>query len=152
MKINRDILKELRYISKLESCKERLQEYLKELTPDDTITTPQFSALHVACKFGADALNDSGKDMKTVLKQEVNIPWTTDSFKEYIFKPVMTALTGKTSTKQLKKDTGEVDLVWKVIMRELGEKHGIEYIPFPSKETQEIGKIDYPEDYEEPAI
>lgn len=98
--------------------------------PKSPRTGQQNNALHLFCKMLADALNDAGKDMRIVLKPEYNIPWDTESVKTHIWKPIMKARFGKDSTTQLKK-TGEIDEVHKIIMREIREKHGIEYIPFP---------------------
>lgn len=72
--------------------------------------------------------------MRLVLKGDVPIWWTTTSVKDYIWRPVMKAMTGKESTTKLSKTEGEIDVIHKQIMQWLGERHGIEYIPFPSNE------------------
>lgn len=94
-------------------------------------TGQQNRALHKGCDLIAQALNGAGLDMRTVLKPEIDIPWTTASVKEYLFKPVMKAMTAKTSTTELAK-IGEIGAIWDTVMRFLAEKHGVEYIPFPS--------------------
>lgn len=142
MKIDRAIYNELKHISTLQSCPERLQDYLKELKPVNYRTPQQNSAFHLGLTFIANALNDAGKDMRLVIRDEIDIPWSTKSVKEYLFRPIMKAITGKESTRELTKD-GEIDKVWEILMRELGEKHGIEYIPFPHKEDD---PVDYPEE------
>lgn len=94
-------------------------------------TTQQNKALHVGLTLLAKTLNDAGLDMKVILKPEVSIPWTKVSVKEYLFKPIMAAMMDKASTTELEKQ-GEIEQVWDTLFRHLGEKHGIEYIPFPS--------------------
>jgi hypothetical protein len=96
-------------------------------------TGQQNKGLHKGFELLADTLNDAGLDMKVVLKPEVNIPWTPASVKEYLFRPVMKAMTAKTSTTELEK-IGEIEAVWETVMRFLMEKHHIEYLPFPSHE------------------
>ena len=77
----------------------------------------------------ADELNDSGLDMKKVLKPGVDIPWTKESIKEYIWRPIQEAQLNKKSTKDL--TTKEIDEVFDTINRHLGEKFGV-FVPFPS--------------------
>lgn len=132
MKIDRNIYKELVYISKLESCQQRLQDYLKELKPQSYRTPQQNSALHLDFTLIADALNDAGLEMNKVLT--IDIPWSPYAVKEFLWKPVMKAKTGKESTRELDKTSGEIDEIHDIIMRTLGQKHGVEYIPFPSEE------------------
>lgn len=138
MKIDRNIYSELKYISSLESCQQRLQDYLKTLKPESYRTDKQNSSLHLAFTLLGNALNDSGLEMNKVLK--IDIPWSDYAVKEYLWKPVMKARTGKTSTTQLSKTNGEIDEIWDIIMRTLGEKHGIEYIDFPSEEVNNYRK------------
>jgi hypothetical protein len=94
------------------------------------LTRTQQKALHVGFKLIAEALNGSGLDMKAVLKPHIDIPWTDKSVKEYLFKPVMHLAVQKESTTELEK-VGEIERVWDIVMRFLGENHGIEYIDFP---------------------
>lgn len=96
-------------------------------------TSQQNRAIHLACKKLANELNLAGLDMKAVLKPNVDIPWGTESVKEFIFKPIMKARYLKQSTTELEKTTGEIQEIWDIIMRHMGEKFGIEYIPFPSQ-------------------
>ena len=94
----------------------------------------------------ADTLNDAGKDMRVVLKPTYSIPWTKDSVHDHLWLPVQKAMCGTESTQILHK-TMQIDKIHEVIMRELGEKHHIDYIPFPVDETrayQKANKIDIP--------
>lgn len=98
-------------------------------------TQQQNKALHVGFKLIADALNDAGLDMRTVLKPGIEIPWDPRTVKEYIFRPVMKLKTGKDSTTELSKHM-EIDEVWEILMRFLMQNHGVEYIPFPFDEDK----------------
>ena len=94
-------------------------------------TGKQRRALHLFCKHLADALNDAGLDMRVVLKPSINIPWTKDSVKTHLWKPIQKLMFNKKSTTELFK-LGEIGEIHAVITRELGEKHGLDYIPFPA--------------------
>jgi hypothetical protein len=114
-----------------------------DLGRETGIRTPtQNNALHKGCELIAKALNDAGLDMRKVIKPEIDIPWTTESAKKFLFTPVMEMMTGKKSTTKLAK-TGEIEKIWDTLMRFLGEKHHIEYIPFPKKDEV---KINYPQE------
>ena len=120
--------------------------------PKTIRTGLQNSALHVDCQIIADKLNDAGKDMREVIKQEIEIPWTMLSVKEYIFKPIMKAMYQIDSTTELTKNEQQIDKIHQVIMRELGQKHGIEYHEFPHIEKKEVSaiqdmhkRVEYPE-------
>lgn len=100
-----------------------------------TRTSAQNSALHLDCSLIAQKLNDAGKDMRVVLKPAYNIPWTLESVKEHLFRPVMHAMYGIESTTELQK-VGQIEHIHETIMRELGEKHGIEWHDFPSDDAK----------------
>lgn len=104
-------------------------------TPKGQRTSAQNRALHLAFTHLADVLNDAGLSMRVLLKPEVDIPWTQYTIKEHLFKPFMKIMTGKESTKELSKTGGDIEKVWDTLMRELGERHGIEHVPFPSNEA-----------------
>jgi len=125
--------------------KQDLLSFLSEVKTEEveskgSRTGQQNKGLHLDCKLIAEKLNDAGKDMKVVLKQEVQIPWSTESVKEYIFRPIMKALFQYESTKELKK-TGEIEKVHDVVMRELGEKYGIEYHEFPNNQLKALENL-----------
>ena len=95
-----------------------------------TRTHKQNNALHVYCRMLSEALNDAGYDMKKTLKQEVEIPWTTELVKQYLWKPVQEAVTGTDSTSTA--GTEDYDKVHQVLSKHLREKFNV-YIPFPAK-------------------
>lgn len=111
------------------NLKKFIERLKKEYVPKQR-TLDQNSALHLAFTMLAERLNESGLEMRAVLKQDYKLWWTTWSVKEYLFRPLMKAMTGKESTAQLSK-LNEIDLVWDKLMLELGEKFGLEAVPFP---------------------
>lgn len=99
---------------------------------DKIRTTRQNSALHLMFTQLADELTRAGLDMKKTLKPEIDIHWTPESVKEYMWRPIQVALLNKKSTTEL--TTREIDQVFDIICKHLGEKFGIT-IEFPSIET-----------------
>lgn len=97
-------------------------------------TTSQNSALHLFCTQLSESLNMAGLEMKVVLKETTEIWWTPTSVKKYLWAPIQKAMYGTDSTTQLDK-LGEIDKIHEVLMRNLGEKKELEYIPFPSFES-----------------
>jgi hypothetical protein len=95
-----------------------------------TRTHKQNNALHVYCRMLSEALNDAGYDMKKTLKQEAEIPWTTELVKQYLWKPVQEAVTGTDSTSTAGAE--DYDKVHQVLSKHLSEKFNV-YIPFPAK-------------------
>ena len=98
-------------------------------------TGKQNNSLHLWFEQMATELNDSGYDMKKVIRQEIDIPWTAYTFKEFIWRPVQEAQLGKKSTTQLK--THEIDQIYDTVNRVIGVRTGV-YVPFPSVESLEI--------------
>jgi hypothetical protein len=101
-------------------------------------TLKQNDSLHLGFSMLADTLNDAGLDQRLVLKPEVSIPWTDDSVKEQLYRPIMKAMTGKVSTTEL--TTMEISEVWDVLNRHLTEKFGVDFVEFPSLEKLSEGE------------
>lgn len=91
----------------------------------------QNNALHLYFQFLADKLNESGLDMRKVLKNDIDMPWTLENVKNFLWRPIQKSLTKKTSTTKLK--TNEVDKIFDVLNRHLGQRFGV-HVPFPSEE------------------
>lgn len=98
-------------------------------------TSQQNKAIHLFFTMLADELNNSGYDQRKVLKETVDIPWTPEAIKEQLWKPIQKLMYNKESTTELDK-VKEIDKVHEVLMRHLGEKFGLEYIPFPMNEIK----------------
>ena len=92
-------------------------------------TRTQQNALHKGFELLATALNDAGYEMKEVLAaKSVDVPWTKESVKEVLFKPIMSAMIQKGSTTEMNKV--EVSEVWLVLQRHLAENFGVN-VDFP---------------------
>ena len=95
-------------------------------------TLKQNSALHIFCQLVADELNLAGLDMPTVLAKSADIPWSKDTVKELIWRPIQKAQLLKQSTTEL--DTKEPGQVFETTTKFLSE-FGV-YVPWPSIEEQ----------------
>src|SRR5690348_12900528 len=89
----------------------------------DKRTAQQNKALHMYFGLVARRLNDAGLDMRAVLKPNVEIPWSKESVKDYLWRPIQDLMLRKKSTTLL--TTRDVDRVYETLNRFLGEKHGI---------------------------
>ena len=99
-----------------------------------TTRTPlQNASLHKYFDLLAEALNDAGQDMRRTLKESVDIPWSKDSVKDHLWRPIQEAMTSKESTTEL--ETHEVSEVYQVLNRHTGEKLGVT-VPFPTEEER----------------
>lgn len=96
-------------------------------------TNQQNRALHKYCAMVAESLTNAGLDMRKTLKPEVEIPWSGDSVKEHMLKPIVKAMFDKESTTEL--TTKEVSEVYEVMSRHLGEKLGIN-VEFPQENEE----------------
>ena len=102
---------------------------MSEEKKEEQRTKAQNRALHKFFELLADELNDAGYDMKKTLKPEIDIPWSKDTIKEYLWRPIQEAQLRKCSTTQL--NTKEIDIVYNTLNRHIGERFGI-HVPFPS--------------------
>ena len=92
-------------------------------------TKKQNDALHVLYELLAVSLNEAGLDMRKTLKESIDIPWTKDTVKNFLWRPIQKVQLQKASTTEL--TTKDVDQVFETLNRHLGEKFGL-HIPFPS--------------------
>jgi len=99
---------------------------------DKPRTESQNKALHLYFTQLAKMLNDAGLDMRKVLKPSISIPWTPQTIKENLWKPIMKIQTGKSSTTEM--TTKDINEVYDTINRHLGEQFGIT-VEFPSIES-----------------
>lgn len=95
-----------------------------------TRSQQQNAAMHLWLTWVAIALNDAGYDIKTVLAESAELPWTMRAAKENLWRPIQVALMCKESTTTLYKP--EVNDVYENLNKFLAEKFGIS-IPFPSE-------------------
>ncbi len=97
-------------------------------------TLTQNRALHLFCQWLADTLNDAGLDMRKTLREDVDMPWTSTSVKEYLWRPVQLAMTDKQSTTEI--TTVEPTDIHAVLSRHLGSRLGITCPDWPKREDQ----------------
>lgn len=91
-------------------------------------TIKQNAALHLWFQLLAEALNEAGYDMKEIVR--VAIPWSPYSVKESLWRPTQESLLGKKSTTSL--STKDIDKIYDVINRAVGERTNGIHVPFPS--------------------
>lgn len=94
---------------------------------------PQNNALHLFCSQLSDRLNEMGLGMREIMKPTYYFEWTMENVKNNLWRFFQIKITGKESTKDLSKVNGEIEKIHETLMRELGEKHKVEFIKFPSK-------------------
>lgn len=94
-------------------------------------TSPQNRSLHLYFDMLAEKLNESGLDMRKTLKPGIEIPWTRESVKNHLWRPIQEAMTGKHSTTEL--DTVDPSAIYEVLNRHLSEKFGVS-VEWPSDE------------------
>lgn len=93
----------------------------------------QNRSLHLYCRLLADALNDAGYDMRKVLKEGVEIPWSERTVKEYLWRPIQRVVTGDESTTQPDRD--EYPEVYETLYRHMAQKFGVT-VAWPVKENK----------------
>ena len=93
-------------------------------------TRKQNKSMHKYFELLAEALNDAGYDMKKVLKPEIDIPWTKESVKSHLWKPIQEAMFDKEHTSDT--DTVEPSAVYETLNRHTSEKLGVS-VPWPQK-------------------
>lgn len=96
-------------------------------------TNKQNAAMHKYFSLLADSLNNAGYDMKKTIKAEVDIPWTPDLVKEYMWRPIQKAVIGEESTTRAK--TKDYPLIYETLNRHTAGKLGIS-VPWPSVEGE----------------
>jgi hypothetical protein len=72
--------------------------------------------------------------MRVVLKPEISLEWTPESFKRYMFKAFTKLMYDKNSTTEL--TTKEINKVYLELEKHLAEKLHVESIPLPSNEPE----------------
>ena len=96
--------------------------------PINTRTLLQNNSLHKYFEMLAEALNEAGFDMKEVIR--VDIPWTPENVKKFLWKPLQKVYLGHDKTSGLK--TGEVSKVYDILNRVIAERCNGLHVPFPS--------------------
>jgi len=109
-----------------------MKEAKKEIkTSEEKRTEAQNRAMHLFFTQLAEALNESGFDIKKTIRAD--IPWNPQSVKELIWRPIQKLVLNKKSTTELKKQE-DIDKVYDVVNRAISDRCKI-HVPFPSIET-----------------
>ena len=104
------------------------------MKPTHTRTIPQNSSGHAWFDLLAQSLNDAGYTLNSDEVLRMDVPWTKDAVKTYLFKPVMRKMyPQKTSTTQLTKS--EWSTVVEALNLALGERTGV-HVPYPHEEEE----------------
>jgi hypothetical protein len=110
--------------------------YEAEIRDIKTRTPKQHSSLFLYCTFVAEALNDSGQYMNVYFDPEVwvgmDILWTKDLVKRYIWNEIQLAISGKESSTRLK--TTEVQEIYLNISQDLSLNRGVN-VPWPNRRS-----------------
>lgn len=91
------------------------------------------SALHQFCKMLAHVLNDAGFDFRVFIKEGYPVPFNEYLVKEYLWRPIQKAITGKDST--TKPTNAEYSEIYEALNMKLSE-FGI-HVPWPSKDNMQ---------------
>ena len=93
-------------------------------------TLTQNRALHMYCEILAEELNSRGLSQMLVLRQDAELPWTQQTVKENLWRPIQQAILDKDSTADA--NTAEYNKVYDVLSRNLAMKFGID-ISWPNR-------------------
>lgn len=107
-------------------------------------TSQQNKALHKFFTLLSNELNTKGLDVRKVAKEGFHIWWTPEMVKEIIWRPFQKVKYGTDSTTFLTKHE-QIDAIHEDIMRNLGEKFGVDYIDFPVDLQRQYEKFNYGE-------
>ena len=103
---------------------------------DKQRTDQQRKALELWCKLLAGELNKAGLDQRKVLKPSIEIPWSQESVKEQLFKPILEAMTGHESSADA--ETGDYNKVYETLCRHLSDKLGVTPPAWPSHTREDL--------------
>tara|TARA_R110002074_G_scaffold307570_1_gene478418 strand:- start:840 stop:1217 length:378 start_codon:yes stop_codon:yes gene_type:complete len=100
-------------------------------------TDAQRSAVHLWIREVAGVLNDAGLEKRVVIealgKRGIDMPWSEESFKADIYKPIFQSVFAKESTEEA--STTDHDKIYNGLIRWFGQEFGVELPPFPSQEN-----------------
>ena len=97
-----------------------------------TRSSQQNKSLHLWFTLLAEALNDAGYDMKSLIREGIKIPCTDYYLKKEIFKPTILQMYGKESTSQL--TTKEITEVYEFVDKVIAERTGV-HVDWPCIEN-----------------
>lgn len=95
-------------------------------------TLTQNASMHLYFQHTANQLNEAGHDFRVLVDDNIDVPWSPELVKNYLWIPVQKAITGHKSTTKPKTD--EYSKIYEVLNRHISGKLGI-FIPWPSKDS-----------------
>ena len=106
-----------------------------------TRTSQQNRALWLYFTILAYELNQRGLDMKTIIREEVEIEWTKDSICQYLWRPLQKTMFGEISTRKL--TTEQINQIYDNLNRIIIERtSGEVQVNFPSIEELFVKNLD----------
>ena len=102
----------------------------------DQRTSQQRKALELWCRLLSEDLNAAGLDQRKMLKPSIEIPWSQESVKSQLFRPVFTAMTGLESTADA--DPSDYNKVYEVLCRHLSTKLGVTAPVWPDRNRENL--------------
>lgn len=84
----------------------------------------------------AEALNEKGIDMRTLIRKEVELSWTAYSINQFLWKPLLKVMTGKKSTTEMDSNY-DISLVYDNLNKIIIERTSAEVSlpPWPCEES-----------------
>lgn len=96
-------------------------------------TQTQSAAMHRWCGLLAQELNAAGYDMRAFpFKEGAEIPWTKETVKSNLWRPIQIAMTGHHSTTKPK--TVDYPAIYEVLNRKIASSTGV-HVPWPERDT-----------------
>ena len=75
--------------------------------------------------FGSNCL----QSVLLTISENIDIPWSPETIKDYLWRPIMKAMLKKDSTAKL--DSNEIDKIYDVLNKTIAERTGVS-VEFPS--------------------
>jgi len=97
-------------------------------------TLTQNKALHLFLGMLADELNAKQMDMRKTLRHDVELPWSTETVKEFIWRPIQEAVIAKESTTEA--DRQDYSKVYEVLAHHMATRLGVTIPEWPRKKQE----------------
>lgn len=129
------------YRTEISTEKYRAKEHFKKLIDSEQVieiknvgkkrSLRQNRSLYLWFELVSKEFNDAGIDMRKFIEDGIDIPFTPETVKSHLWKPVMEGYLEKTSTTELK--SKDIDKIYDILNKHIGERTGL-HIPFPNKD------------------
>lgn len=133
------------YRTEISSEKYRAKEHFKRLIDSDQVievrdvgkkrTLRQNRAMYLYFELLSEAFNSAGIDMRTLIEDDIDIPFTPETVKSHLWVPVQKAYLEKTSTTEL--ETKDIPMIYDILNKHIGERTGI-YVEFPNRDYNAV--------------